>query len=134
MDNWKRKANIYIYKSNWIPKPDHLKPISIQTLQPNFVVANLISNQTWKEYLISQNFIEDDAARIKRIILLSSPKSDQLIWHFDKHGNYSVKSGYQLALKLKSLDFASRSDMQKHIGRLFGQRKSWKRSKFSCGG
>ncbi|KAH9769616.1 reverse transcriptase domain-containing protein [Citrus sinensis] len=28
--------------------PENLKPLSIQTLHPNSVVANLISNQTWK--------------------------------------------------------------------------------------
>lgn len=63
--------------------------------------------------MISQNFIEDDAARIKRIILPNSPQSDQLIWHFDKHENYYVKSGYQLALRLKSPDLPSSSDMSK---------------------
>lgn len=107
------REQVYIYKSNWIPRPDNLKLISIQTLHQNFVVANLISNQTWKKHVISQNFIKEDAARIKRIILPSSPKSDQLIWHFDKYGNYSVKSGYQLALRLKTLDLASSSDISK---------------------
>ncbi|KAH9735375.1 reverse transcriptase domain-containing protein [Citrus sinensis] len=104
---------VYVYKSNWIPRPENLKPLSIQTLHPNSVVANLISNQTWKEDVISQNFSEEDAARIKRIILPSSPQLDQLIWHFDKHGNYSVKSGYQLSLRLKSPDLASSSDLSK---------------------
>ncbi|KAH9759717.1 putative reverse transcriptase/RNA-dependent DNA polymerase [Citrus sinensis] len=104
---------VYVYKSNWIPRPENLKPLSIQTLHPNSVVANLISNQTWKEDVISQNFSEEDAARIKRIILPRSPQLDQLIWHFDKHGNYSVKSGYQLSLRLKSPDLASSSDLSK---------------------
>ncbi|KAH9715856.1 putative reverse transcriptase/RNA-dependent DNA polymerase [Citrus sinensis] len=104
---------VYVYKSNWIPRPENLKPLSIQTLHPNSVVANLISNQTWKEDVISHNFSEEDVARIKRIILPSSPQLDQLIWHFDKHGNYSVKSGYQLSLILKSPDLASSSDLSK---------------------
>ncbi|KAH9717156.1 putative reverse transcriptase/RNA-dependent DNA polymerase [Citrus sinensis] len=94
---------VYVYKSNWIPRPENLKPLSIQTLHPNSV----------KEDVISQNFSEEDAARIKRIILPSSPQLDQLIWHFDKHGNYSIKSGYQLSLRLKSPDLASSSDLSK---------------------
>ena len=63
--------------------------------------------------MISQKFTEKDAARMKRIILPSSPQLDQLIWHFDKHDNYYVKSGYQLSLRLKSSYLASSSDLSK---------------------
>lgn len=104
---------MHIYKSNWIPRPDTLKPFSPQTLAPNSVVADLVCNQQWKEDVIAQNFMEEDAARILRIPLPRSPHADQLIWHFDKHGNYSVKSGYQIALKLKFPDTASSSDKSK---------------------
>lgn len=40
---------VHIYKSNWIPRPDTLKPFSPQMLAPNSVVAYLICNQQWKE-------------------------------------------------------------------------------------
>lgn len=94
---------VYVYKSNWIPK----------TLPSHSVVADLISDQQWKEDVIAQNFMEDDAARILSIPLPRSPQLDQLMWHFDKHGNYSVKSGYQVALKLKFAEEASSSDKSK---------------------
>lgn len=32
------------------------------------------------------------------------PNPDKLLWHFDKRGEYTVKSGYQVALKLKFPD------------------------------
>lgn len=36
-----------------------------------------------------------------------------MIWSYDKHGAYSVKSGYQLAVKLKYLDTPGCSDATK---------------------
>lgn len=57
--------------------------------------------------------MKDEAATILSIPLPKSPQPDQLIWHYDKHGNYSVKSGYQIALKLKFTETASSSDNSK---------------------
>ncbi|KAH9678148.1 putative non-LTR reverse transcriptase [Citrus sinensis] len=54
--------------------------------------------------------MKDEATTILSIPLLKSPQSDQLIWHYDKHCNYSVKNGYQIALKLKFSETASSSD------------------------
>lgn len=104
---------MYVYKSNWIPTPETLKPFSPQTLPSNSVVSELIHNQQWKEDVIVQHFIEDDAARILRIPLRRISQPDQLIWHFDKDGNYSIKSGYQIALKLKYSGIASSSGNSK---------------------
>ena len=44
-----------------------------------------------------------------KIMLPKSPRLDKLIWGFDKHCNYAVKSGYQVALKLKFPDWPSTS-------------------------
>lgn len=57
--------------------------------------------------------MEDEAARILSIPLLKSPQPDQLIWHYDKHGNNTVKSGYQIALKLKCTETSSSLDNSK---------------------
>ncbi|KAL9450662.1 hypothetical protein AB3S75_012400 [Citrus x aurantiifolia] len=104
---------VYIYKSNWIPKPETLKPSSPQSLPLCAVVANLIRNQQWKEEVIAQHFMKDEAATILSIPLPKSPQPDQIIWHYDKHGIYSVKSGYQIALKLKFTETASSSNNSK---------------------
>ena len=44
-----------------------------------------------------------------KIMLQKRPRPNKLIWGFDKHGNYTVKSGYQVALKLKFPDRPSTS-------------------------
>lgn len=102
-----------IYKSNWILEPETLKPFSPQILPSYFVVADLISNQQWKEDVIVQIFMKEDAERILTIPLPRVPQLDQLIWHFDKNEIYSIKSGYQIALKLKFSEVASNSNMAK---------------------
>ncbi|KAH9735301.1 polyubiquitin 3 [Citrus sinensis] len=114
---------MYIYKSNWIPKPKTLKPGSPQTLPSCAVVAELIRNQQWKEEVIAQHFMKDEAATILSIPLLKSPQPDQLIWHYDKHGNYSVKSGNILIFKGK------REDPHLSVARAIGILDSYRRIK-----
>lgn len=46
------------------------------------------------------------------ILLPRQLSTDQALWHFDKKGDYSVKSGYQVALKIKFPDQASSSNKQ----------------------
>ncbi|KAH9671373.1 reverse transcriptase domain-containing protein [Citrus sinensis] len=63
----------------------------------------------WRESLIQQHFNFEDAELISRIQLLSSPKPNQILWHYDKKGNYSVNSGYQIAMRIKHPDWPSSS-------------------------
>ena len=84
---------VKIYKSHWIPRPQAFKPISAPTLGMDCTVAELIDeNQKLKESLIQQHFNFEDAELISRIQLPIIPKPDQILWHYDKKGNYSVKS------------------------------------------
>ncbi|KAH9744054.1 putative reverse transcriptase/RNA-dependent DNA polymerase [Citrus sinensis] len=69
-------------------------------LLPYTKVAELISPEgEWKRDWIQQHFIKEDAKIISRIPLPRHTALDELCWHYDKLGNYLVKSGYQLALK-----------------------------------
>lgn len=63
-----------------------------------------MEDQEWKEDVIRQHFLEEDADQMLKIPLPRQLKPDQGMWHYDKKGNYSVKSGYQLALKLRFPD------------------------------
>ncbi|KAK9203246.1 hypothetical protein WN943_013500 [Citrus x changshan-huyou] len=72
------------------------------------VVSELINEKhEWNEELIQQHFLRVDAEQITKIPLPRQPKPNQVVWHYDKKGEYSVKSGYQLALKMKTPDMAS---------------------------
>ena len=52
----------------------------------------------------------DDVEAISRIPLPRRQKEDEMMWGFNKIGEYTVKSGYQLALKLKFPDDPSSSE------------------------
>ena len=110
-----RGEKVKIHFSNWLPRPMSFKPIVRSMLLANTRVSELIGpNHRWNEALIQQNFATDDAETIMRILLPSEPKEDEMLWHYDKKGNYSVKNGYQLALKIKFPDKSccSNSDPQ----------------------
>lgn len=93
---------VQIYKSYWIPRPETFRVISPPTLPMEVKVSEMIDqNNMWKESIIQQHFLPDDAEKILKIPLPKAPSLDQPLWHYDKSKNYSVKSGYQVALKMK---------------------------------
>ena len=49
----------------------------------------------------SNIFLNADVEAILQMPLPRSQEEDEVLWHFHKRGEYSVKSGYQLALNLK---------------------------------
>lgn len=78
------------------------------------MVADFINeSQQWKENEIAQNFPKEVSEEILRIGLPRTPQQDTLIWRFDKRGKYSVKSGYQLAVKDNFKNDPSCSDSSK---------------------
>ena len=92
---------LLVYQSQWIPRSITFQPISPPSLSPDTIVAKLISEeQSRKEAVIRQHFLKEDADQILKIPLPRQPKPDQVLWHYDKKGNYSVKSGYQVAMKM----------------------------------
>ncbi|KAH9672717.1 putative reverse transcriptase/RNA-dependent DNA polymerase [Citrus sinensis] len=101
---------VQVYNSNWLPRPTTFRPISPRTLAADTKVADLIDpEREWKMDLIRQHFVQDDADIIQRIPLPRSSARDELCWHYDKLGRYSVKSGYQIALKEKFQNVPSSS-------------------------
>ena len=87
--------SILVHKSNWLPRPLTFKPISRPNLPADAVVAELIDDEhSWNERLIYSLFDKMDAEAIVRIPLPRIPMRDEVIWHYDKRGQYSVKSGY----------------------------------------
>lgn len=61
----------------------------------------------WKENLIHQHFISQDAYHIIKIPLLKTLSTNNHLWSFDKHGNHSDKSRFQVAVRLIMLDCPS---------------------------
>lgn len=126
---------VLVYQNDWIPRPVTFKRISPPSLHLETTVSELINEkQEWKEDMIRQYFLRVDADQIIKIPLPRQPKPDKLLWHYDKRGNYSVKSGYQLALKMKFPNKPSYSEDKQTHGIVYGTFRFQKKSKSSYGG
>ena len=107
---------VKVYQSKWLPRPDTFKLISPPKLHLETAVSELINEKhEWNEELIQQYFLRVDAEQITKIHLPRQPNPDQVVWHYDKKGEYSVKSGYQLAIKMKTPDMASCSEKKQNF-------------------
>ena len=102
---------ITIYSDNWLLRPKTFRPISPPTLPINSVVVDLIkANKQWDEIKLNHHFMEVDTAEILKIPLPVEQSEDEVLWHYDKRGDYSVKSGYQLALRMKFPESSNSSE------------------------
>ncbi|KAL5577665.1 hypothetical protein UlMin_019364 [Ulmus minor] len=88
----------YIYHDRWLPRDGCFK-ISSPRVLGNFAKVNdiITASGSWDSSLIRSSFHHDEAEAI-----LSLPRSrhsypDSLIWHYDKKGDYTVRSGYWVA-------------------------------------
>lgn len=94
-----------------MPRPTLFKPVSPPSLPTDATISVLIDEgNQWNEGLVYQYFVKEDADMITQIPLPRQPMMDQVLWHYDKKGNYTVNSGYQVALKIKFPDFPSCSN------------------------
>lgn len=97
---------VKIYNCNWIPRPSTFKIVSAPTLPLEATVFLFINDEhNWNEALIKQQFMSEDVDCNLKMMLPRTLRPDQSIWAYDKHGNYLVKSGYQVALRLKFPDY-----------------------------
>lgn len=95
--------SIRLWNMSWLSRPDNF---FIQTPVVDgfndMVVSDIISPVTgqWDRVLIEGVFSADDAKAILRTPISPVGTADRLIWHHDRSGSYTVKSGYRLASKL----------------------------------
>ncbi|TXG65251.1 hypothetical protein EZV62_006526 [Acer yangbiense] len=94
--------SVNAFKDPWIPRPSTFKPISCD---PGFdvCVSPLIdrSRRGWNSEALNHFFIPADRAAIRSILVSWNGGHDCLRWHFDKSGEFTVRSGYRLAFSEK---------------------------------
>ncbi|XP_058783927.1 uncharacterized protein LOC131658676 [Vicia villosa] len=76
-----------------------------RSLDEDCKVAALIDEdlRMWNRDLVFQAFDHDEATQIVSIPLSRSHMMDKRIWHFEKSGEYSVRSAYHLSLQIKDV-------------------------------
>ena len=94
--------HIDVYKDPWLPRGQTRKVRSPDELQEEIHVSDLIDPNTgcWDKEIIKNMFDQQDARDILSIPLCQGME-DTVAWHFDKKGIFSVKSCYQLGVKLR---------------------------------
>ncbi|KAL5548776.1 hypothetical protein UlMin_004007 [Ulmus minor] len=98
----------YIYHDCWLPRDGVFKISSPRVLGNFDKVSSLISaSGSWDTTLIRASFHMDEADAILSLPLPRRTTPDNLLWHYDKSGHYTVHSGYWLATKCRSVSLSS---------------------------
>ncbi|XP_004298091.1 PREDICTED: uncharacterized protein LOC101303799 [Fragaria vesca subsp. vesca] len=90
-------------------------------------VQELIDEESgeWEQWLLKDLFTDAEAQVIGKIPLSLRGGEDRWMWHFDRKGLYSVRSGYHVARKVEHMEtIASSSSSQGGWG--FIWKKVWK--------
>jgi hypothetical protein len=112
---------VRIWRDNWIPRGDMKVTANLSNSRFRRV-EKLINqeNRSWKEELIRNIFMPHDADEILKIRLPRTEEEDFISWTPEKHGIFTVKSAYNLALDLRSNNPPNSSGNQN------GDRGLWK--------
>lgn len=85
----------------WLPRPTKFSFIDPPFIPEEIKVTELKWRYgDWDEELICNMFGIEDAEAILSILGSGAGMNDVLRWHYKKDGEYSVKSGYKVAIGL----------------------------------
>ncbi|KAL0438958.1 UNVERIFIED_CONTAM: hypothetical protein Slati_2378800, partial [Sesamum latifolium] len=86
----------------WLPRTLTFQLIGRQASLPDEtkVSSLILPSHEWNEELIRAEFRPEDADCILSINL-QGKETDQLIWHYEKNGKFSVRSAYRVACNLR---------------------------------
>lgn len=99
-----------MFNDPWLSKELTFKPICINRDMSNSKVADfLLPTGNWDEQKLRESVLDTDCELIRGIPTNKNLK-DKLIWHYDRTGVYTVKSGYKLFMKTKINGISSSSN------------------------
>ncbi|KAK0591707.1 hypothetical protein LWI29_006682 [Acer saccharum] len=102
---------VRVYGDRWIPRPSTFQIILPIALAENTTVACLkTASGGWNINLLRNTFVADDVDLILSIPPASPSVNDSLLWHFEKDGRYSVRSGYRVGRFLSGTPSSSGLD------------------------
>ncbi|KAL5543272.1 hypothetical protein UlMin_010982 [Ulmus minor] len=93
-----------IYHDGWLPRDGVFKISSPRVLGNFEKVSSLITaSGAWDSNLIRTSFHPDEAEAILSLPLPRRKVPDSFLWHYDKSGHYTVRSGYWLTSNSKGI-------------------------------
>ena len=92
--------NINLWSDPWLRKEGNFNPETPTT--PSLARLKIPGlwipgHKEWDVELIQELFSETDASAIINIPVSTQNHPDTILWHHDKRGHYTVKSGYHVA-------------------------------------
>jgi len=96
-----------VWSDQWLPGGIGLKPVSRMDGATAVRVCDLLNpgGRSWDENALNQNLVPLDAAAARRIPL-GRPSPDAWAWSGERHGLYTVKSGYRMRWHQLKLNIA----------------------------
>lgn len=94
---------VEVWNDNWLST----SPLQIpENAQPDLLVSALFQpqQQQWDTQKLLSTLPREAALKALQIPLGFEPEEDLLCWPYYKDGNYTVKTGYQVAVSLNSLE------------------------------
>lgn len=102
--------SIRIWRDPWLPRDFSRRPITRKgNCRIKWVPDLLNDNGEWDLERIQQHFNQIDTDIILKIRPSRSQEADFVAWHPDKHGIFSVRSAYHLAVSLANVNSSSSS-------------------------
>ena len=92
--------DVHIWEDLWIPSLPNFRPSSAGSvdMEGPHKVSELIHNQGWNETMLHNLFPPWEVEAIMRIPLPHTAMEDKWVWHYTKHGSFTVKSAYYQAM------------------------------------
>lgn len=85
---------IKVFTDPWIPRTSTFKPLTMNDDLLDATTTSFIDEGKWDINKLTKIFNPEDINQIIRLPIHKNLE-DKWIWHFDKKGLYSVKSGYK---------------------------------------
>ena len=92
-------AGISVWYDSWLPLPHNFQPYSVPVVGwEDLEAIDLIDpvSREWQMHMLEELFTSHEVSLIYGIPLSKRSLANMFMWHFDKKGCYSVKSGYRV--------------------------------------
>ena len=92
-----------IWNQNWIPRDYMLRALHPRSQNPLDKVSELInpSERQWDRVVLREQLQEPDVKDVLNIPLCSICMADSWAWHYEKSGQFTVRSAYRLLMETK---------------------------------
>ena len=98
---------INVWEDPWIPStPARPARSRVPVVHPKMTVSSLIDfkSKEWDARLLEQYVDQEDIPMIQNLAISPIHRRDNFCWNYTKNGQYTVKSGYWVAMNLMRTD------------------------------